>query len=212
MRAEIEESLVRARGCACTCVCGSLSGRGVLGEVADGGSVSLWLRGLHLEEGAPAAVEFVHGATRYRFRSTVVRVRLGETILAFPTALEQINLRSTFRVGAALGTSVRFRWEGRDVEAELINFSAGGAAFSAEPLGAAVGERLTYFQLSLPGCDGPQEVTVVAALIRRVAPLPGGRARYGVSFEQVDRQTEERLFALVRRRELQLARAAQERA
>lgn len=203
--AEIEAHLARMRSCALSAPGGS--GKAALTDMEEGRSLVLSTDGLRLAAGARVWLEFIHHGRRFGFEARVLEVSPAGARLSYPTTLYEINLRSFFRVEAAAGSRVGFTFQGRQVEGELVDLSAGGAAFVAEPCGATKGTRLQDLELSLPVEEEgePERVLVPAAAVRRIEPAGAGRMRYGVSFEQLGKEAQ-RLMFLVRRRELQLAR------
>lgn len=135
----------------------------------------------------------------HSFRTEIDHVEGDEIWLVLPGHLERIQRRRHFRVEPPPGTQILFPFQGRNIEAPVLNISLGGGLVispgigkgDAGPLALQAGMKLYGLLLVGPMEDEKVEVEIKSAEVIRVEKLPETkRINFAVQFSRIDREGE----------------------
>lgn len=205
-----DETLARlSRVVGCNLTVGGVIARAVVTEIAEASHLSISTEA-RPREGASVWIDFVGGRkNRYGFNAQVLGAGPEGVRLSYPDTIYRINLRDFCRVSVPEGSLAVFSWRRRTVKAEMIDLSAGGAAFSCEPFAQNVGAKIKDIELRLIDEGGSQQwISIPTATVRRIIPQ-GDKTLYGVAFH-MQGKTANALMYYVRRREREILRQRQE--
>jgi len=184
---------------------GGVIARAVVTELAEASHLSISTEA-RPREGASVWIDFLDGReARYGFNAQVLGAGPEGVRLSYPDTVYRINLRDFCRVSVPEGSLAVFSWQRRTVKAEMIDLSAGGAAFVCEPFAQNIGAKIKDIELRLIDADGSQQwISIPTASIRRIIPQ-GDKTLYGVAFH-MQGKTANALMYYVRRREQEILR------
>ncbi|MFH0810606.1 MAG: PilZ domain-containing protein [Pseudomonadota bacterium] len=202
---EIEACLARMVGCILKA--GSLTSKAAVVDIEDGKRVVL-NTDRRPRVGRSIWIEFVDNLKqRHGFTVQTVAHLPDGIAVSYPPIIYRVNLREFWRVEAPMGSKFVMQWNSESLSGEMLNISAGGVAFHAEPFSDRIDLPLKGVELELvaPEDNSRESVRVPSCKLRRFDAGPKKLRLYGVVFDYTH-DLQNRLMRYVRDCERQFLR------